>query len=253
MPLAGVSAASKDYQAKKAAAESGGVLYFGLDDGEEATVRPLEQGDDFVTYFVHRLPQQGNRFPQVPCPDPSPTPTGKHACKGCEDGVKRSFRFALNVIHRNAPVPERDENNRVRKDGNNKIIWATNQDGTTKTADQVKVWNGGINVAEDLDHLDGKYGGLTSRDFDVSRRGVKLNTTYTILPAGDRTPLSAEDQKLRGAKFDLNDLKKPPEYEFFYAYKGAQGGASGNAGNSAPTASEASANASPFKRRDRAA
>lgn len=251
MPLAGVSAASKDYQAKKAAAESGGVLYLSIEDGDEVTIRPLEEGNDFVTYYVHRLPQQGNRFPTVPCPDPGPAPSGRFPCKGCEDGHKRSFKFALNVIHRNAPVPERDENNRVRKDSNNKIIWARNGDGTTQVEDQVKVWNGGINVAEDLDHLDGKFGGLTSRDFDVARRGVKLNTTYTILPAGDRSPLTPKDQELATKKYDLNELKKAPEYELFYAYRSGGGGANGNNSAGGNGGVDSPTQQSPFVRRNR--
>jgi hypothetical protein len=247
MPLSGVTEAAKDYHAKKAAAESGGTAFLSLDDGEEATLRFLEEGADFVTYYVHRLPQQGNRFPQVPCPDPAPNPTGRYPCKGCEDGHKRSFKFAVNVIHRNAKVPQRDKDNRVQKDANNKPLWETNADGTVKTEDQVKVWNGGITIAEDLDHLDGKYGGLTSRDFEVMRRGKKLDTSYTILPSGEARALSANDEKLRGAKFDLNQLKKAPEYEQFYNYRsgGGSNGASGSNGDAPPTRE------SPFRRRDR--
>jgi hypothetical protein len=165
MPLSGVTEAAKDYHAKKAAAESGGTAFLSLDDGEEATLRFLEEGADFVTYYE----------------------------------------------------------------------------------DQVKVWNGGITIAEDLDHLDGKYGGLTSRDFEVMRRGKKLDTSYTILPSGEARALSANDEKLRGAKFDLNQLKKAPEYEQFYNYRsgGGSNGASGSNGDAPPTRE------SPFRRRDR--
>jgi hypothetical protein len=245
MPLAGVTEAAKDYHAKKAAAESGGILYFGLEDGEEATIRPLEQDEDFVTYYVHRLPQQGNRFPQIPCLDQSARPSGRIACPGCEEGIKRSFKFALNLIHRDAPVPVRDKDNKVVKE-NGKIRF---KDGVRE--DQVKVWTSGIQVAESLDHLNSKYGGLTTMDFDVSRRGVKLDTVYTILPAGQKTPLSDKDKKLAAAKFDLNQFKKPPEYDQFYSYQGGGGG--GNANGSPPTVSEAGQRQSPFKRRDRTA
>jgi hypothetical protein len=252
MPLAGVQDAAKDYHAKKAAAESGGTLYFNLKDGEEATVRPLEDGSDFTSYYVHRLPQVGNRFPQIPCLDQKPRPTGQIPCPGCEDGHKRSYRFAVNVIHRNAPVPERDENNRIRKDANNKPVWKTNPDGTAVTEDQVKVWNGGIELAETLDHLDGKYGGLTGLDFDVSRRGTRLDTTYTVLPAGEKRPLSDRDKKLAAAKFDLNQMKQPPEYDVFYAYQGANSAAGGGGGGQAPSVEQQATSESPFKRRNRA-
>lgn len=246
MPLAGVSQAAKDYRERKAAAESGGTVFFKLEDGAEATVRFLEEGDSFTTFWVHRLPQQGARFPQIPCLDQSPKPSGRIACPGCEENHKRSFRFAINVIHRDAPVPKRDKdnNNRIVKDSNNNIVY------TDQRADQVKVWSGGIQVAEDLDHLDGKYGGLTSRDFFISRRGQKLDTVYTILPADNRTPLSENDKKLVAAKFDLNELKKPPEYESFYSYRGATGGPP-QSGSNAPTAAEQAVRESPFRRRDR--
>lgn len=254
MPLAGVQQAAKDYHARKAAAEAGGIIYFSLGDGSEATVRFLEEGDDFTTYWVHRLPQRGNKFPQVPCLDQRPKPTGQIHCPGCEDGHKRSFRFAVNLIHRAAPVPKRDENKRAVKDANGKLIWDTNPDGSTKVEDQVKVWTGGIEVAEDLDHLDGKFGGLTSRDYDVSRTGTRLDTTYRILPAGDRSPMSENDKKLASAKFDLNQLKKPPDAESFYAYEGAHSLAGANgASNEPPTAAQAAIAESPFQRRNRTA
>lgn len=251
MPLAGVSAAAKVYHEKKAAAEQGGTVFFSLGDGDEATVRFLEEGSDFTTYYVHRLPQQGNRFPQIPCLDQSPQPTGRVACPGCDDGHKRSFRFAINLIHRDAPVPERDSDNRMKKDANNKPVWKTNADGSTVVADQVKVWTGGIEVAEDLDHLDGKFGGLTSRDFEVQRSGIKLDTKYRILPTGERTPLTPKDEELKKGKFDLNQFKKPPEYDSFYSYQGG-GGGGGSANGSAPSREEASTRESPFKRRQRA-
>lgn len=245
MPLAGVQQAAKDYHDRKAAAESGGYVWFNLEDGQEATIRFLEEGDSFTTFWVHRLPQQGSRFPQVPCLDQSPKPSGRIACPGCEEGHKRSFRFAVNVIHRNAPVPKRDKenNNRIVKDSNNKVVY------TDQLADQVKVWTGGIQVAEDLDHLDGKFGGLTSRDFDIQRSGVKLDTKWRILPAGDRQPLTPKDQELVKGKFDLNQLKKPPEYDEFYSYGGANAGAA-QSGGSAPTAASQSVRQSPFQRRN---
>lgn len=251
MALAGVSEAAKDYHAKKAAAEQGGILYFRLRDGEEATVRFLEDGADFTSYYVHKLPQQGNRFPEVPCLDQSPRPTGRIACPGCEEGIKRSYRFAVNLIHRNAPVPERDKDGKAVKNANNQIIWATNPDGTAVTEDQVKVWNGGIEVAEDLDHLAGKFGGLTARDYEVLRSGVRLDTKYRILPGGDTTPLSEDDRKLAAKKFDLNQLKRPPEYDGFYSHGNNFG--SRPQQPDAPTAAQAAVEESPFKRRQRAA
>lgn len=248
MPLAGVKAASEDYKAKKAAAEQGGVPFFNLADGEEASVRFLEEGDNFATYYVHRLPQSGDGVKLVPCLDPSARPSGSTACPGCEDGHKRSFRFLINLIHRDAPVPKRDpnNNNRVVKDNNNRIVF------TDEKADQLKVWEGGIQVAEDLDHLDGKFGGLTSRDFEIQRSGTKLNTKYRILPAGDRSPLTPADEKLAKGKFDLNQLKKPPEYEGFYSYqRGGGGGGGGGQQRPEPTAQAQSVRTSPFARRDR--
>ncbi len=250
MPLAGVSDAAKDYHAKKAAAEQGGIGYFKLDDGEEAEVRFLEEGDDFVTYYSHAVQVAGQRYPrQVPCPDRRPRPAGDKPCTGCEDGIKRSFKFAINLIWKNSPVLLRDEKNKLVKDASNKPKVKT-VDGEIVREDRVVVWNGGISVAEDLDHLDGKFGGLTSRPFEIQRSGTGLDTKYRILPGGDKRPLTDSESKLAGEKFDLNRLRKAPDYDEFYSYQGATGG--GNAGASAPSAEEASQSESPFRRRQQA-
>lgn len=238
MALAGVADAAAEYHAKKAAAESVGFLYFTLADGEEAQVRFLEEGEDFTTYHVHKLPQEGNRFPEVPCLNQHKDGT---PCPGCEEKLKRSFKFAINLIWRNGPVYERDKDNKlVKENGKLKIV---------DRADGLFVWQGGITVAEDLDHLDGKYKGLTARDFEVSRSGIKLDTKYRFLPV-EQTPLSDNDKKLAGDKADLNLIKKAPEYDQFFEYAGVSsvsGGGSGNSGDS----SGGSRRESPFKRRDR--
>ena len=247
MPLAGVSDAAKEYHAKKAAAEQGGTVFFKLSDGEERTVRFLEEGEDFTTYYVHRLPQQGSRFPQIPCLDQSPRPSGRIPCPGCEDGHKRSFRFAINLICRDAPVPKRNEDKKVVRDGNGNIVY------TDRREDQVMVWTGGIEVAEDLDHLDGKFGGLSSRDFEIQRSGVKLDTKYRILPSGERQPLTPREQELAKQRYDLNQFKKPPDYEQFYSYGQFNGGGSGGGGSDSESSdADSVGGGSPFRRRNRA-
>jgi hypothetical protein len=243
MPLAGVKDAAAEYHAKKEAAESGRFLYFKLDDGEEAQVRFLEEGEDFTTFYVHKLPQQGNRFPEIPCLNQKKDGT---PCPGCEEGIKRSFKFAANVIWRDGPVYERDNENKLIKDSNGKLKESGRADG-------VFVWTGGIQVAEDLDHLDGKYRGLKARDFEVSRSGKKLDTKYRFLPA-EQTPLSDNDKKLMKEKFDLNQLKKPPSYEEFFQYQGASPGQrSGNSEESGQQDDAGAKRESPFKRRQRTA
>lgn len=252
MGLAGVAEASKEYQAKKEAASQGSAVFFKLADGEEKTVRPLEEGDDFTSYYVHKLPQRGNRYPRVPCLDQRARPTGQIACPGCEEGLKRSYQFAMNVIVRNAPVVDRDEanNNRAKRDASGNLVWKKDGAGNPVLEDQVMVWQGGIEVAEDLDHLSGKYGGLTSRDFDVKRSGTRLNTTYRIAPL-DKQPLTPKDEELRKGKFDLNQFKKPPAYEDFWTYDSFGGGGGGSSNGTGPSAQEQATAGSPFKRRDR--
>jgi len=238
MALKGVAEAAEEFKAKREAAQSGGsgVKYFTLNDGDEVVVRFLEEGDEFKTYKVHPLGQVGNRWPKVPCLDQHDNGVD---CPGCERGIKKSFRAAVNLIWRDGPVFERDDKGKIIKDGGKPVI--------DSLEDGVFVWDIGIEVAESLDHMDGKYKGLSSRDFEISRKGTKTETKYIILPADDQEPLSENDIKLVENKTDLNWFIKPPAYDDFDNYRVGGGKPSSDDSGDEPVA----AKKSPFKRRNK--
>jgi hypothetical protein len=205
----------KGFGAIKAAAEKmnsggkgGNVLYLKLDDGESATIRFLEQGDDVYSYWYHDLTNiskaQGWKT-KVPCLDQDDDGT---PCPGCHKDLPRKFQGLINVIWRDAPVYGTDD------EGN--IDWKKK---TSKTADQVAVWRAGIELfSKTLARKDVTYKGLSSRDFEVVREGLKLNTSYSVEPVvvdGETkaVPLSEEDEKLAESKYDLVEIARFQDYD----------------------------------------
>lgn len=216
MAKGNVSSAVATIEAKKRAyAESGErqrVLYFKLQDGESATIRFLEENEDLHWAWVHQLPPSGNfRYGQkIPCRDQGADgePIGE-ACPGCERGYKRTFQGVVNVIWRDAPVFERDESNRLVRDGLNNPVISGKQD-------QVALWVAGVTVFEDLENLSEVYNGLNSRDFLVKRRGKDLATRYTVTPAdpdGGPQKMTKADTVLADSKFDLTPFVVAPAYD----------------------------------------
>lgn len=205
-----------DVEARKnAAGGSWDKLYFNLDDGETAVVRFLEDIDDAVVAWVHELPPRENQKygSKVVCRDQDEL--GRRIgepCPGCEKNLKRKIRGAINVVWRNAPVYEKDENGSfVRDERTKKLV------DTGKTEDQVALWSSGKVVFIDtLLPLDEKYSGLTSRDFEVTKKGVGLNTTYIIFPAdvdGGKKAMSKDDKKLAEDRYDLSWYEEAPPYD----------------------------------------
>ena len=182
--------------------------YFKLKDGESAVVRFLEEGEDVTSYWAHPVQLPDKRYPTlIPCRDQD-METGERIgedCPGCEEGLKRRFRLVINVIWRDGPVFEKDEETGT-------IDW----DNPSRYEDHVAVWEVGSEVADDLQILESDYNGLKSRDFKIRRRGKKLDTKYSIVPAdvdGGATPLSKSDKELDESKYDLNEITASPSYE----------------------------------------
>jgi hypothetical protein len=228
-----VATASADINARKNS--SGGDFsrrrYFKIGDGETAVVRFLEQGSDVVSMWAHQKP---NEIPFIPCRDQDPEtgePIGED-CPGCEAGYKKRFRGVINLIWRDAPVYETNEDGRLNF---NKVVGRE---------DAVVVWETGIEVFEDLQILDEDYNGLSSRDFKIRRKGERLNTKYSITPAdpdGGAVAPSDEDLVLAENKFDLNEIVAPPSYEDW--------GQNRSSNSDKPKVTAVSADVSPFKRR----
>lgn len=209
--FSGVRAASQDIEDRKNSGGSGGKLYFKLADNETAVVRFLEQGDDVVWAWVHELPPESGRLvgDKIPCRayDDEGMFTGDD-CPGCEKQYKRTFQGAINVIWNDAPVFQRDADNKLIKE-NGKVVVVGHED-------QVAVWVAGITVFDDLLENEETYKGLSSRPFRIKRKGTGFNTKYDIKPANPddgAIPFSAAETALAAEKYDLTSYSAKPSYE----------------------------------------
>jgi hypothetical protein len=184
------------------------ALYLKLpNDGDEAVVRFLEEGDEVYSFWFHDFSHvdagEGCKT-KVPCLDQEEDGT---PCPGCREGLPRKFQGLINVIWRDGPV--------FAKNDDGSIDW----DNQTGTGDVVAVWRQGITVFNKvLRRKDEKFG-LTTRDFDIVRQGTNWNdTSYSVDPndpdAGKK-PLSAADKKLAENKYDLEKLARFVDEETF--------------------------------------
>lgn len=219
--LEGVKQAAAEVEARRASGSGPGVLWFRLQDGDEAEgVRFLEQDDDVAWAWVHMVPQENRQFGRpVPCcnQDEDDTP-----CPGCERGIPRKFQGYINLIWPEAPVFKRDGDNKlVRDQAGDPII--------TANKPQVAVWSSGIRLFENIEQLNTDYRGLTSRRFKIRRKGTKLSTKYVISPAdvdGGPQEMSSTEKELAAEKPDLAQFVAPRSYEEFLTELG-EGSANG--------------------------
>lgn len=190
---------------------------FILQPDETAIVRFLETGDDIVSAYVHHVRVPNSKMPRkIVCRDQDPE-TGARIgedCPGCESNdveiAKRRLQGAINVIWRDAPVFERDSDNRMVKDNRNRPVVASRED-------QVAVWASGVTVFDDLVREDVETpGGLTGRDWKVTRTGSGRDTEYDIRPAerdGGQKKLSKADEVLADEKYDLVEFEAALPYD----------------------------------------
>lgn len=128
-------------------------------------------------------------------------------CPGCNAGLKIVVRTALNAIQRQRPVLRRDAEGKAIKTPTGYII-----DGY---ADDVVYWECASTTAEVVRRLDGKYGGLMSRDWELSWTGASFQP-YALSPAdvdGGPQPMSDADLALAAKRHDLDEIYKPPSFQ----------------------------------------
>src|SRR5581483_2445882 len=217
--------------------------FFGLQGGQFAAVRFLEEGTEIAWASMHRIPVAGRQWPQdVVCLDQEDDGTPCPFCQSEHKGIRaRSTKGFYNVIWRGgpafqavnqqilaqnqqliaqqqppqptytlAPVYKRNEWKSPEKDQQgNKIILGY--------ADGVFLWKASKTVHDLVVSKDGAYHGLCSRDFVIRRVGnTKDDTAYYIDPlnveAGAQ-PMSPEDQALVREKYDLEQFITPMSYE----------------------------------------
>jgi hypothetical protein len=244
----GVRQKSKESKERREAAGNFlNVLWFTLEDGQEAVVRFLEQGDDIHWAECHEVPVEGRAWgDDVVCLDQERDGT---PCPGCEKNLPRRFRGWISLIWEDAPVYERytegeNKGRLVKENGKKKVIGHK---------PQVAVWKSGIRLFEELDEIDANYGGLMSRRFKVKRKGVKTDTKYSIVPAvidGGKQPMSSDEEKLAGDKPDLNSFTAPGNYDTWGTRPGqtAQSTTSGSSNGGGSSESSPAKSGNPFMR-----
>jgi hypothetical protein len=175
------------------------TLLFKLpDNGDTGTVRFLEQGEDVYSYWYHdfsHVDKKNGWQTKVPCLDQDDEGT---PCPGCRDDLPRKFQGLINLIWRDAPVFKRDEDNKVIKKGNDYVV--------ESYEDQVAVWRSGIELFKQLANKDVSWKGLSTRDAQVTRNGLGLDTTYSIEPEdidAGASKLSKADEELAKETYDL--------------------------------------------------
>lgn len=177
-------------------------LWFKLADGESATVRFGEQGEDINFVLVHRIPGKGKFPDNIPCLDQHNKGIRCPACEHPDQDIsRRTLRGYITMIWRNAPVYKKDAEGKRT----NEII---------DHEDQVAIWSQGVRVFGMLDELDSEYKGLMSRPFKIKRTGSRVdNTTYTILPSDEEALSAKEATMLSDEKPDLSFYITPPTFE----------------------------------------
>lgn len=203
----------------KAAREAAKTIFtndFKLRGGQYAVVRFLEQGESLTFADVHRVPIQGKNgqyFKNFICldllGDGTPCPACQHPNR---DVAKAAARGFVNLIWREAPVWQRDENKRMIKGHDGNYIM-------TGREDQIALWSPSWTVFEVLKEKDGKYKGLMSRDFEIKRTGDGMNDTQWFVEPQDvdsgPQPMMISDLALAEHKYDLVAITKPIEYTAF--------------------------------------
>lgn len=208
--LEGVKQAAAEVEARRSNQGGPGVLWFRLQDGDEANgVRFLEQDEDVAWAWVHTVPVEGRQFGRpVPCCDQEEDGT---PCPGCERSLQRKFQGYINLIWPEAPVFKRDSDGKLVRDSANDPVILDRKP-------QVAVWSSGIRLFEQFEELNTNYRGLTSRRFKVKRKGTGLSTKYSIAPEdvdGGPQEMSADEKKLAEEKPDLGQFVAAKTYEEF--------------------------------------
>jgi len=216
----GVREAANDIESRRSSGFAGGAdLWFKLQSGESATVRFLEQGEEFTWCWMHEMPPRGKQRwgDDSPCLDQDKS---GQPCPGCEAGLDKKFKAFIPLIWREGPIFKKNAEGRIEKGADNRPI-------VEGKADQIAIWERGIQTAQELDGKDATYKGLRSRDFTISRRGATMNdTVYIIEPAvGDdgetkATPMSKADEDLVAEKPDMSQFVTPVAYDTMKGWLG---------------------------------
>jgi hypothetical protein len=254
--LRGVRQAREEQEKRRASNRSdfAGKTLLKVEQNGEEIIRPLEEGEDFVSRYFHAIPQMtktGKRYTKYRiCRDQSGR--GEQPCPGCEERAQiadtqndqryaRRFRFFLNVIWRDGPVYKQDSEGRLAKDDKGGLVVEDHRD-------IVALWTGGQKAGDKLDDADDEFGGITSRDFRIQRTQDQFDP-YALKALredgkeADAKPLTEADKQLASDKYDLSEFTQIPDYDDW------RGGSVAVAEQNGNDKSGFSERQSPFKRK----
>lgn len=204
--FAGIAEYAEKTSRNKESSDFQPVLFVKLPDDEDtAKVRFLEQGDDVFYYFYHDysdIDERNGWMDRIPCLDQDLE--GTNPCPGCKEGLPRKFQGYINVIWRDAPVFKRGDDGKVVKKNKQPVVEGYE--------DQIAIWRGGRdNFNKVLKRKDITFKGLSSRDFEITRDGLGLETKYSIEPAdpdAGAVKMSKADLELAKEKYDLSSVAR---------------------------------------------
>lgn len=246
--LSKIRQSSEEAAARRAAFDEGGTGLRRLtikNSGESVKVRFLESGEDVWSVYTHKLPAPPGREygDTILCLDQD---NAGVYCPACARNVARSERVTINAIWFDAPKWKRDAQGKIVKDGNGKF----EQVGVETV---VATWECSMANGGRLDMLDTKHGGLTPHIFEITRRGVKKDTTYDIdLDAANVNPTPAEVELFKGKPDPRKLIKLLTSGDMDRAYSGGgqgpavQPGAPQTAAGGVFAAAAAGQSSSPF-------
>lgn len=196
------------------------IKYFGVEDGQTARLRFLEQGENLTYALTHRVRNSYGGYSDIICLDQEDEGTPCPACMSDSlDIRKRNTKGFLNVLWRGtdessyarAPLYKLSDKGYAEKDPNTKKkIIIGFEDG-------VFLWKCSKTVWEMIIDKEKAYKGIMSRDFIISRKGAqKEDTKYAIEQAvidGGPEPMTVVDQNLAQGKFDVVKLTTPGTFE----------------------------------------
>lgn len=192
----GIKAMKETQKAVEKSMSGGPGKFIFINDTESYLFRFMLDGDDIVSGYFHRVPQtRGDKswFQEVPCEDKE--------CAYCsskdEDVKKRTYRFLTWIWVYHIDHVEQDEDGKWEE--------VEKEDGIfyREIVGEPKIQKSGYFVSKLITAIYSKYGTLIDRDFECTRQGEGLKTTYSMFP---------EDKKVMSKKIK-DAIKKLPDLE----------------------------------------
>lgn len=185
----GINEIEKKSAEVEAMASGNRIQFLSLKDKEIVYFRWLTTAEDLIKARIHtqeEMTPKGKRYPKIYC-----TLDDLGACEGCTKGIPFKtyiylWAWVYNIYHANQnprlnehPEQENLQWKPVKLPGDQRTYFKQEVNGPMI----FKITPGAKNVYQNLIiKFSGTYGSLNDRDYQMSRAGGGLDTTYTIMP-----------------------------------------------------------------------